>query len=114
MAEDIAMSDQGGTSGTRQLRRDRARRWALLCTLRILRRSVLNGRPMSLPNLLRFYRRRAGDMDALRQAEPPDEQWLIYFYMREQPFTDTHWRWWYRTVNAGRARYPVPPPSRVL
>ncbi len=86
--------DKDVKSETGQLTRARARRWALLCALRILRRSVLNRRPISLPNLLRFYRRRAGDMESLQQAGPLDTQWLVYIYMTEQPFHGTHWRQW--------------------
>ena len=92
------------TSRTRPLTRARARRWALLCTLRILRRSVLNGRPISLPNLLRFYRRRAGDMESLHQAGPPDMQWLVYIYMSEQPFHGTDWRRWCGAVTSNVLR----------
>ena len=92
------------TSGTSQLTRARARQCALLCTLRTLRRSVLNGRPMSLPNLLRYYRRRGSEMMPMLISGPPDEQWLVYFYMREQPFKQTDWRRWCRAVKASKPR----------
>ena len=82
------------------LSRDRARRWALLCSIRILRQSVLNGRPISLPNLLRFYRRRGSEMMPMLIVGPPDSEWLREFYLTEQPFHDTDWRRWYAAVRA--------------
>lgn len=60
----------------------RAVRLALLRTLRDLRRSVIAGRPMTLPNCLRLCRRRlAGkenDSNVLRL--------LASIYRRHQPF----------------------------
>ena len=87
-------------SRTRPLTRARARRWALLCTLRVLRGSVLNGRPISLPNLVRFYRRRGSDVMPMLIGGPPDERWLVYLYMTEQPFHGTDWRRWCAAVRA--------------
>ena len=87
-------------SGARQLTRARARRWALLCTLRVLRRSVLNGRPISLPNFLRFYRRRGSEMMPMLIGGPPDERWLADFYRAEQPFRETNWRRWCSAVRS--------------
>ncbi|MFI5381282.1 MAG: hypothetical protein ACHRHE_18445 [Tepidisphaerales bacterium] len=88
------------TSGTRQLSRDRARRWALLCTLRVMRRSVVNGRPISLPNLLRFYQRRGSEMMPTLIGGPPDGLWLAEFYRAEQPFHNTDWRPWCAAVRS--------------
>ena len=88
------------TSGTRQLVRARARRWALLCTLRVLRRSVMNGRPISLPNLLRFCNRRGSEMMPMLIGGPPDERWLVYLYMTEQPFDGTDWRRWCMAIRS--------------
>ena len=91
-------------SGTRQLTRARARRWALLCTLRTLRRSVLNGRTISLPNLLRFYRRRGSEVMPMLIGGPPDGVWLVEFYRAEQPFRQTNWRRWCAAVRSTARR----------
>ncbi|MGA2501685.1 MAG: hypothetical protein ABSH20_28430 [Tepidisphaeraceae bacterium] len=93
MAKDVKL-------GTRPLTRTRARRWALLWTLRTLRRSVVNGRPISLPNLLRFYRRRGSEVMPMLIGGPPDSEWLREFYLTEQPFHDTDWRRWCAAVRS--------------
>ncbi len=60
----------------------RARRWVALRTLHDLRRSVAMGRPMSLPNFLRLYRRRS----ACCNVSTPDMQYLARLYRQWQPF----------------------------
>ncbi len=63
----------------------RARRWVLLRLIRDLRLSVAHGRTISLPNLLRLYRRRT---DALAVADV-DLSILRDIYLLHQPFNAT-------------------------
>ena len=75
---------------------ERARRWCVLASLRTLRLSVQRGRTMSLPNLLRLYRRQWAEV-AAELGVPADADraamWLTRLYRAEQPFEDTDWRW---------------------
>ena len=70
---------------------NRAGKWAMLCTLRVLRESVRRNRPVSLPNLMRVYRRK---MAVRRSATPADAgvTVLARLYRAEQPFRTTNWR----------------------
>jgi hypothetical protein len=82
----------------------RARRWALLSTMRDLRHSVLRRRPITLPNLLRIYRRRchraSGEADLSGPGDDrgvlfeDGQRWLLDLYQHEQPFRQTRWRSW--------------------
>jgi hypothetical protein len=47
--------------GAKTMSDERVCRWAMLTTMRTLRLSVRNGRPISLPNLLRLFQRRCGE-----------------------------------------------------
>jgi hypothetical protein len=60
---------------------DKTRRAAIVFALRRLRISIAHGRPMTLPNLLRLYRRRA-------VANPLENDiWqLQQLYVQHQPF----------------------------
>ena len=61
---------------------ERARRWALHRTLRDLRLSAARGRRISLPNLLRLYRRRTASL-----AIPESDLLQVRaIYLRDQPF----------------------------
>ncbi|MDF2435243.1 MAG: hypothetical protein JWP44_4874, partial [Mucilaginibacter sp.] len=69
----------------------RARKWALLRTLRVLRESVRRGRAASLPNLLRFYRRSLAASSAEAKSGRVVAA-LERLYRNEQPFRATDWR----------------------
>lgn len=62
---------------------DPVTRHAVEQTLALLNRSIAHKRPVSLPNLLRFFRRRAGD--ATLSGEPLAR--LSDLYRSRQPFT---------------------------
>jgi len=58
---------------------------ALLWTVRDLRWSIVRGRPITLPNLLRLLSRRLHQLDVPGPAEPQYER-LRQFYITQQPF----------------------------
>lgn len=76
-----------GTEPNPGMSAERAMRWAMLSSLRVLRQSVHHRRPMSLPNLLRLFRRRV----AMAELSPTNEtarveQGLLEWYRQHQPF----------------------------
>jgi hypothetical protein len=73
----------------------RAWRLAYLKTIRDLRRSVALHRPISLPNLLRLYRRRLASaglhhLPSAAQRQQRECSRLRELYHRQQPFTVRH------------------------
>jgi hypothetical protein len=69
----------------------RLRRWALLRTVHDLRISVARRRPITLPNLLRLYRRRITALTlpapaSLAAPTPSGLDRLRRLYRRHQPF----------------------------
>lgn len=70
---------------------DRAWRLAYAKTIHDLRRSVAKNRPISLPNLLRLYRRRAAafsllaDPQAIGRLQQALDQ-MARYYRERQPF----------------------------
>jgi hypothetical protein len=67
---------------------DRAWRWACVRTLRDLRISIERNRPISLPNLLRLYRRRVPDAGWEDGRIEAGLDHLRGVYLRGQPFTN--------------------------
>lgn len=59
----------------------RRQRWCLLKAWRALRLSVVRGRPMTLPNLLRLHQRICNG-----SAPPKDLRRLRSLYLQSQPF----------------------------
>jgi hypothetical protein len=72
---------------------ERRCRWAMLCAIRSLRQSVQNGRPISLPNLMRLYQRRCFG-GATGNAQASGFRRLKNWYRLQQPFRETRWRSW--------------------
>lgn len=64
----------------------RSRRLAWVRTIRDLRLSVAQGRPISLPNLLRLLQRRFAELDPNFPADRPRDA-MRRFYHAHQPFT---------------------------
>lgn len=62
---------------------DPVTRHAVQETLALLNQSIAHQRPVSLPNLLRYFRRRAGEASLL--AEPLAR--ISNLYRARQPFT---------------------------
>lgn len=52
------MTSKRRKHGAKAMTDDRLCRWAALSTIRTFRQSAQNGRPISLPNLLRLFQRR--------------------------------------------------------
>ncbi len=71
---------------------ERARRLAMLQTVRDLRRSVARGRPMTLPNLLRLLQRRLNQLAPGQPMDPWIEH-LRQLYRTHQPFSTPIIRW---------------------
>ena len=92
-------------------RTDRAWRVCLLGALRTLRRSACLGRPMSLPNFLRLFKRKWADVTPrdvwpLHPTPSADRGAVLLdlFYRCQQPFAGTDWRRarrWLRGVDQG-------------
>jgi len=71
---------------------DRLWRYCLLATLHDLKCSVQRRQPISLPNLLRMFRRRCADAAALGAMPISRGLWLLQrLYLREQPFRAVNW-----------------------
>ena len=76
------------TGGVKTMSDDRLCRWAMLTTMRTLQLSVRKGRPISLPNLLRLFRRRYAERGGNilhARAYRRLEGW----YHQHQPFQGT-------------------------
>lgn len=61
----------------------RAVRLAFLRTMRVLRHSVMAGRPITLPNCVRFCKRR---LAALGVSDPGVLERITRMYRKHQPF----------------------------
>src|SRR4051812_15265951 len=74
-----------------------AERLAFLRTVAVLRRSVKGRRPVSLPTLLRYYRRQlAAGMISSASADTRIVEWLGREYRAHQPFDPDKWMDWRR------------------
>jgi hypothetical protein len=72
---------------------ERQCRWAMLYAIRSLRKSVQNGRPISLPNLMRLYQRRCAG-GGTGNVQTSGFRRLKNLYRLQQPFRETRWRSW--------------------
>ena len=76
----------------------------MLWALRVLRESVRHHRPVSMPNLIRLYRRR---LSGCKPAQAPaisveaGVSILTMLYRTEQPFRTTDWSHHRRELMAG-------------
>lgn len=76
-----------GTEPRSSMSAERAIRWAVLSSLRVLRLSIHHRGPMSLPNLLRLFRRRVGIPPGYAADEAARaEGRLAELYLAHQPF----------------------------
>jgi hypothetical protein len=74
----------------------------MLSTLGVLRESVRHRRPVSMPNLIRLYRRHISASTPLPPANSveTDVSILTRLYRTEQPFRRTNWAQYRRLLPA--------------